>query len=89
MTADSQQFRSELREATERPSIQRHSEDTQHLLTPEVDPSLKDDGGDLPLHAAARIVHVPAVALLLVNGADVSALKLGRRNSHGCTGTIC
>ena len=63
--------------------------DTQHLLAPEADSSLKDDGGDLPLHAAARIVHVPAVALLLANGADANTLELGWRYSHGCTGTIC
>ena len=61
---------------------------TQHLLTPAADPYPKNDSGELPLHAAAEIVPVPAVALPLANGADINALELGRWYSHGSTGTI-
>lgn len=54
---------------------QGQSEVTQDLLAEGAAPSLMDDSGDLPLHAAARDVHMPTVALLLESGADVNALN--------------
>lgn len=54
-------------------AVRGQPEVTQDLLAEGAAPSLMDDGGDLPLHTAARDVHMPAVALLLETGADVNA----------------
>ena len=51
-------------------------EGTQRLLTAAAVLSLEGSCGELPLHAAVRIVNVRAVALLLDNGADVNARNL-------------